>query len=113
MGWFDWLRKKPEEKSPPCEIIDVTLDELLTYVGKGRYVVLCEHEDKVEVLDHLLKHCLARSADAYLGLLSTHHIVILGSTIGGMRKEGLLHDRDFHAWLRLIGTACADVDDLI
>lgn len=113
MNLFKWLFKKREENLP-YKLIDVTLDELGSYVGHGRYIVLCEQAEKASVIDYLLGQPFARDVGAYEALYETHLIVIWGRLIGGWRRDSAETADEFPCWLRVVESKSAvKIDDLI
>ena len=112
MKLFDWLRKKREDRLP-YKIIDVTPEELLAYVGKGRYPVLCQQKDKQRTIDHLLTAKGAFMESECDVMRKTHMIIIWGSLIGGWRRDWCMRSEDTSVWLRVVEPRYANVDDLI
>lgn len=113
MGLFDWLRKKREDRLP-YKIIDVTFDELSSYVGHGYYVVLCSQEEKARVIELLLESRDAKPVDIGCALRDDNVIIIWGHLISCLRLQTAKHSGDFHVWLRPVEPKISvSVDDLI
>lgn len=113
MGLFDWLRKKREDRLP-YKIIDVTFDDLSSYVGRGYYVVLCSQEEKARVIDLLLESREAKPVDIDRALSDDHVIIIWGHLISCLRLQTAKRGGDFHVWLRPVEPKISvSVDDLI
>lgn len=113
MNLFKWLFKKREENLP-YKIIDVTFDELSSYVGHGYYVVLCSQKEKARVIDLLLESRDAKPVDIGWAIRDDHVIIIWGHLISSLRLQTAKRSGDFHVWLRPVEPKISvSVDDLI
>lgn len=112
MKLIKWLRKQ-YEKRLPYKIIDVTLDELLTYVGTGKYPILCERDEKRRIVEHLLTHPEAIDEEDTLTYRNDRMVIIWGHLIGGWPTAWCKDDEELSTWLRVVDPHAVNVDDLI
>ena len=112
MKLFKRLRKQ-FEKLLPYRIIDVTPDELLTYVGKGKDPVLCKQKDKQRIIGHLLtaqRAFLEWDSDV---MRRNNMVIIWDNLIGGWPTAWCMFEKEYSVWLRVVNPSYTGVDDLI